>query len=57
MPLAESTSKRRGRPSIDEIPLHPHIQRAFIARANGTNWIEAAAEVKEIVCSWEEQQQ
>ena len=42
MPLAESTSKRIGRPSIDEIPLPPHVQRALTLRGNGSSWKVAA---------------
>ena len=45
MSLAESTSKRRGRPSIDEIPLPPHVQRALTLRGNGSSWKVAAESV------------
>ena len=45
MPLAESTSKRRGRPSIDKIPLPPHVQRALTLRGNGSSWKDAAESV------------
>ena len=45
MPLAESTSKRIGRPSIDEIPLPPHVQRALTLRGNGSSWKDAAESV------------
>ena len=45
MSLAESTSKRRGRPSIDEIPLPPHVQRALTLRGNGSSWKDAAESV------------
>ena len=37
MDLAESTTKRRGRPSIDEVPLPPHVQRALVLRGNGSS--------------------
>ena len=35
--------KRRGKLRREEQTLPPNIQRAFIARANGANWIESAA--------------
>ena len=45
MPLAESTLKRRGRPSTDEIPLPPHVQRALTLRGNGSSWKDATQTV------------
>ena len=35
--------KRRGKLRREEQTLPPNIQRAFIARANGANWIESAS--------------
>ena len=35
--------RRRGKLKREEQTLPPNIQRAFIARANGANWIESAA--------------
>ena len=35
--------RRRGKLRREEQSLPPNIQRAFVARANGANWIEAAA--------------
>ena len=35
--------RRRGKPKREEMDLPPNIQRAFVARANGANWIESAA--------------
>mgnify|MGYP003155539609 FL=1 len=35
--------RRRGKLKREEQSLPPNIQRAFIARANGANWIESAA--------------
>ena len=35
--------RRRGKLRREEQSLPPNIQRAFIARANGANWIESAA--------------
>ena len=45
MDLAESTTKRRGRPSIDEVPLPPQVQRALVLRGNGSSWKDAAESV------------
>ena len=35
--------RKRGKLKREEQTLPPNIQRAFIARANGANWIESAA--------------
>ena len=45
MSLAEPTSKHRGSPSIDEIPLPPHVQRALVIRSNRSLWKVAAESV------------
>ena len=35
--------RKRGKLKREQQSLPPNIQRAFIARANGANWIESAA--------------
>jgi hypothetical protein len=35
--------RRRGKPRREEMELPANIQKAFVARANGANWIESAA--------------
>ena len=37
--------KRNGRPTIKEIPLPPHVQRALVLRGNGSSWKDAAKAV------------
>ena len=37
--------KRNGRPTIKEIPLPPHVQRALVIRSNGSTWKAAAESV------------
>ena len=37
-----STTRRRGKPRREEMQLPANIQRAFIARASGANWIQCA---------------
>ena len=37
--------KRNGRPTIKEIPLPPHVQRALVLRGNGSSWKDAAEAV------------
>jgi len=37
--------KRNGRPTIKEIPLPPHVQRALTLRGNGSTWKDAAESV------------
>ena len=36
MSITETKEKRNGRPTIKEIPLPPHIQRALVIRSNGS---------------------
>ena len=43
MTVTEIKEKRNGRPTIKEIPLPPHVQRALVIRSNGSTW-EVAAE-------------
>ncbi len=45
MSLSDIKEKRKGRPSIEEIPLPPHVQRALVIRSNGSSWKEAAESV------------
>ena len=45
MTLTKVKQKRKGRPSIEEIPLPPHVQRALVLRGNGSSWKEAAEAV------------
>ena len=37
--------RKKGRPSIEEIPLPPHVQRALTLRGNGSSWKDAAESV------------
>ena len=45
MSVAEIKEKRNGRPTIKEIPLPPHVQRALVIRSNGSTWKVAAESV------------
>ena len=45
MSVAEIKEKRNGRPTIKEIPLPPHVQRALVLRGNGSSWKDAAEAV------------
>ena len=45
MSIAEIKEKRNGRPTIKEIPLPPHVQRALTLRGNGSTWKVAAESV------------
>ncbi len=45
MTLTDFEPRRKGRPSIEEIPLHPHVQRALTLRGNGSSWEDAAEAV------------
>ena len=45
MSIAEIKEKRNGRPTIKEIPLPPHVQRALVIRSNGSTWKDAAQAV------------
>ena len=45
MSIAEIKKKRNGRPTIKEIPLPPHVQRALVIRSNGSTWKVAAESV------------
>ena len=45
MSVAEPKEKRNGRPTIKEIPLPPHVQRALVIRSNGSTWKVAAESV------------
>ena len=45
MELTKGLKKTRGRPSIEEIPLPPHVQRALTLRGNGSTWKDAAESV------------
>ena len=42
MTLTDFEPRRKGRPSIEEIPLPPHVQRALTLRGNGSSWKDAA---------------
>ena len=37
--------KKNGRPTIKDIPLPPHVQRALVLRGNGSTWKVAAESV------------
>jgi len=43
--LTDLKRRRKGRPSIEEIPLPPHVQRALVLRGNGSSWKDAAEAV------------
>ena len=45
MSIVEIKEKRNGRPTIKEIPLPPHVQRALVIRSNGSTWKVAAESV------------
>ena len=45
MSIVEIKEKRNGRPTIKEIPLPPHVQRALVLRGNGSSWKDAAEAV------------
>ena len=45
MTVTEIKEKRNGRPTIKEIPLPPHVQRALVLRGNGSSWKDAAESV------------
>ena len=40
MSIAEIKEKKNGRPTIKEIPLPPHVQRALVLRGNGISSID-----------------
>ena len=45
MTLTDFEPRRKRRPSIEEIPLPPHVQRALTLRGNGSSWKDAAESV------------
>ena len=45
MSASHIKEKRNGRPTIKEIPLPPHVQRALVLRGNGSSWKDAAEAV------------
>ena len=45
MSITDIKDKRKGRPTIKEIPLPPHVQRALTLRGNGSSWKDAAESV------------
>ena len=45
MSTSHIKEKRNGRPTIQEIPLPPHVQRALVLRGNGSSWKDAAESV------------
>ena len=45
MRVSETKEKRNGRPTIKEIPLPPHVQRALVIRSNGSSWKDATEAV------------
>ena len=45
MTVTKIKEKRNGRPTIKEIPLPPHVQRALTLRGNGSTWKVAAESV------------
>jgi len=45
MTLTDFEPRRKGRPSIEEIPLPPHVQRALTLRGNGSSWKDSAQAV------------
>ena len=45
MSVAETKEKRNGRPTIKEIPLPPHVQRALVLTGNGSSWKNATKAV------------
>ena len=46
MTITEIKEKRNGRPTIKEIPLPHHLQRALVLRCNGSSWKDAAEVVE-----------
>ena len=42
MTLTDFEPRRKGRPSIEEIPLPPHVQRALVLKGNRSSWKDAA---------------
>jgi len=45
MSIIDIKDKRKGRPTIKETPLPPHVQRALVIRSNGSTWKVAAESV------------
>ena len=45
MSITDIKDKQKGRPTIKEIPLPPHVQRALVIRSNGSTWKVAAESV------------
>ncbi len=45
MALTDFEPRKKGRPSIEEIPLPPHVQRALVLRGNGSSWKDSAEAV------------
>ena len=45
MSITDIKDKRKGRPTIKEISLPPHVQRALVIRSNGSTWKVAAESV------------
>ena len=45
MSIIDIKDKRTGRPTIKDIPLPPHVQRALVLRGNGSSWKDAAEAV------------
>ncbi len=45
MTITDIKDKRKGSPTIKEIPLPPHVQRALVIRSNGSTWKVAAESV------------
>ncbi len=46
MTVTEINEKRNGWPTLKEIPLPPHVQRALVIRSNGSTWKVAAKSVR-----------
>ena len=42
MSITDIKEKKNERPTIKEIPLPPHVQRALVIRRNGSTWKVAA---------------
>ena len=38
MSITDIKDKQKGRPTIKEIPLPPHVQRALVIESNGSTW-------------------
>ena len=45
MSASQIKEKKNGRPTIKEVPLPPHVQRALVIRSNGSTWKVAAESV------------